>query len=449
MVGLVVLIDHAIALEGRVALEVPVAGQRCERDVVGHVEIDPQRGRVEGVVSLGGLAVVVQAVREVDRFPSTIDAAREVRRCASGSVHARAPVGRAVVVGRERIGRHQRPFRDVGVARDQRAQLVHLVERPETEELRHLRIAAIEEPAHREECAERVARLPQERAAHVVELLVAVLGVAAIAAAILSPVVVRGQSRVGRVALLPRAGIEHAPCEPGAQRLGQRPAHEGGDVRRVEAAIAHVEASFELLARLVRDVVDRAAGRVLAEQRALRALQRFYALQIEARALRHDCELQRHFVEVDADRRAGSERGVLEADAADREDGRAVVRDAVVEASHDLVELRGVGHTEFGELVARHGRDRHADLVEVLLALLRGHDDFFDATAGGLGCCLGCRRGRRGFLRKRGREGRDQKNQRAAARQERSHDGFPLIRPPFRVPVRNAGSPARAAKSIA
>jgi hypothetical protein len=111
---------------------------------------------------------------------------------------------------------------------------------------------------------------------------------------------------------------------------------------------------------------------------ALRSFQGLHPLQIQDDALGHDRVRQRRLVEIDAHRRAGRQRGVLEADTTNRVDGGAVVRDVGVEPGHHLEQLCGVADTELVQPVAGGCLNRHPDLVDVLLPFLRRHDDFLD-----------------------------------------------------------------------
>src|SRR5690349_10089043 len=78
---------------------------------------------------------------------------------------------------------------------------------------------------------------------------------------------------------------------------------------------AHVRP--EILARLPGDVLDRAADRVLAVERALRAAKNFEALDVEKVELRSADAREIDVVDIDADRRIEGLEGVGLADAAD------------------------------------------------------------------------------------------------------------------------------------
>src|SRR5260221_14793849 len=79
--------------------------------------------------------------------------------------------------------------------------------------------------------------------------------------------------------MLPRPHLLGLKCKPGVERVGDRAAHKAIDPSIVETAIAKVKAALGLIRRLRGDVVDRAAGRVLSEQHALRPFQHFDTLE--------------------------------------------------------------------------------------------------------------------------------------------------------------------------
>ena len=182
------------------------------------------------------------------------------------------------------------------------------------------------------------------------------------------------------VALLPVAALQIAHSDPEGQRVADRAAYKGGDIDGAEATDGGVDARLEGVGRLGGDIVDRAARGVLTEQRALRSLQHLNPVQVEAGAQGHDRIGQRRFVQIDADRRAGGERGVVEADAADRIDRRAIERGGVVKARHDFDQLAGVRHAEVLQRVATGGGDRHRNVVDALFPLLGGDHQFLDGA---------------------------------------------------------------------
>src|SRR3546814_20498605 len=75
----------------------------------------------------------------------------------------------------------------------------------------------------------------------------------------------------------------------------------------VEATVGDIASSFERFRRLRSDEVDRAAGRVLPEQRTLRPLEDLDAFEIISLVEREDRERQRLLIEVDTHRRSGAQ----------------------------------------------------------------------------------------------------------------------------------------------
>ena len=92
----------------------------------------------------------------------------------------------------------------------------------------------------------------------------------------------------------------------------------------VEAAVIEIEASLEFLGRLRGDKVDCTAGRVLAEQGALRALEHFDTLEIIKRVPREHREGHGRLIEREAHCGINAERVCVEADSAQGEDRRSV-----------------------------------------------------------------------------------------------------------------------------
>ncbi len=105
-------------------------------------------------------------------------------------------------------------------------------------------------------------------------------------------------------------------CKPGVERVGDRAAHKAINPSIVETAVAKVKAALGLIRRLRGDVVDRAAGRVLSEQHALRPFQHFDTLEIQPYILGKDGKRKRNLVHVNTDIRIRGERCFVETHAA-------------------------------------------------------------------------------------------------------------------------------------
>src|SRR3546814_375560 len=127
----------------------------------------------------------------------------------------------------------------------------------------------------------------------------------------------------------------------------------------VEPAEAEIEAGLEGVCRLGGDVIDRAAGGVLPEKGALRAFERFDALEVQSSPSRHCNKRQGNLVDIDRNGGAGGNRIIDEANAAYRKDRVTVVALLVGETWHELGELRGIGDALLCKLFATCGGHRH------------------------------------------------------------------------------------------
>ena len=90
------------------------------------------------------------------------------------------------------------------------------------------------------------------------------------------------------IAFLPGAAVVRLDGDPGVEAVSYRAADEALNIGGREVADGHIHSGLERIGWLVRDIVDRTAGGVVAEQGPLRSLQHFYALQVERRAAGED-----------------------------------------------------------------------------------------------------------------------------------------------------------------
>src|SRR3546814_12191186 len=72
-----------------------------------------------------------------------------------------------------------------------------------------------------------------------------------------------------------------AASEPYIERVGHRSTDESFAFNRAKSSIAKAEPARQSVGRLVGDVVDRAAGGILAEQNALRTFQYLNTLHVQ------------------------------------------------------------------------------------------------------------------------------------------------------------------------
>src|SRR3546814_17631344 len=97
----------------------------------------------------------------------------------------------------------------------------------------------------------------------------------------------------------------------------------------VEATVGDIASSFERFRRLRSDEVDRAAGRVLPEQRTLRPLEDLDAFEIISLVEREDRERQRLLIEVATHRRSGAQIPRIKTDTAEKSKARRVGKECV------------------------------------------------------------------------------------------------------------------------
>ena len=174
------------------------------------------------------------------------------------------------------------------------------------------------------------------------------------------------------VALGAQAGQPHRSdfAERGVERQHRAP--------RVVIAIADRALGVEFAElRLVRDDVDRAAGRVATVECSLRPAQHLDPLEIFGFEPAADGGADVDPIDVERDRRILGQRHVVLADAADEQpDGVGTAVEIVDEQVGNLSdEVANLGDLVVLELLLaeRGDRDRHVD--QLLLALLRGDDD--------------------------------------------------------------------------
>jgi len=108
----------------------------------------------------------------------------------------------------------------------------------------------------------------------------------------------------------------------------------------------------------------------------LRSLEHFKSGDIEDDAVGFRRKGNRHFVDIGRDRWARAQGGILETDAADAEDWVAEDGRVINEPGDDLGELRRILNPARRQLRAGDGVDRHADVIDPLLPLLRSDHDF-------------------------------------------------------------------------
>ena len=188
-----------------------------------------------------------------------------------------------------------------------------------------------------------------------------------------------------RNALLPvvhmMAGARHAE----AKIVCQRATDIGIAVDRAETPVADIATCLQVLGWLGGDIVDRAAGRVLAEQGALRPLQDLDTLKVERSVRAQNRERQRGLIKIDADRRIDAQRAFLKANAAQGKDRRVGRACRIGEAGDDRRDVLQRDDPALLKRFATECGNRQTNVIEVLFALVCGHHDLVDVDAGVLG----------------------------------------------------------------
>ena len=179
------------------------------------------------------------------------------------------------------------------------------------------------------------------------------------------------------IVLVPHAG------EAQLHAVAQLDVPHGLERRRAVVAERQGRHALVRLRRLCRADHDGAARRVAAEERALRALEDFHAIEVEHRrvdALRTRVDQVAH---VRRDRRVGQDGEFLLAQATDREQRRRAARTVARgdrQAGHLGAECHHVGDALRREFCAPDGADGDRHRLDRLFATARRHDDFLEAA---------------------------------------------------------------------
>jgi len=177
---------------------------------------------------------------------------------------------------------------------------------------------------------------------------------------------------------------------------------------RVEAAVVadrDLDRSATFLVRRPAHQLDRAAGGVLAVQRALRAAQHLDPFDVEQGEQGAVDARVVHVVDVHADARVEGLQRIRLADAADEDVGRARLAAALhdVEVGHRALQAVDLLRLQVAQFVLVEGADRDRHVLRGLLAAPRGDRDVAQFPgAFGLGGRLGRRLLRGGFGRRIG-----------------------------------------------
>ena len=177
-------------------------------------------------------------------------------------------------------------------------------------------------------------------------------------------------------AILPRPALDPAHRHPGLQRACKRSADEAGDIDPAKSLIGSVETGLQCAGRLADNIVDRAAGRTLPEQRALRTLEHFDPFDIEFESIGHHREIARNLVGIDRNCRRSAHGRIVQADSAQGVNRRCEGRLGGGKAGDQLAQI---GNAINAAIIQRLGSRRlngQADVIDRLLALVGRDDDF-------------------------------------------------------------------------
>lgn len=171
--------------------------------------------------------------------------------------------------------------------------------------------------------------------------------------------------------------------EPRTELIADRAADEAAESHAVEPSVSRVDAELQRIRGFRGDVVHGAAGRVLAEERALRTFQHLHSFDIEAGERRHGGVGQWRFIDIHGHRRRRAEIAIEEPHASQRK--RDGIEGAFLhrETRHQLRELRNRRDAPAAQRIPRNRGDGHADGVGGLLHLLCRDDDFGDLAGRG------------------------------------------------------------------
>ncbi|CDO35909.1 hypothetical protein SPHV1_2280053 [Novosphingobium sp. KN65.2] len=157
----------------------------------------------------------------------------------------------------------------------------------------------------------------------------------------------------------------------------------------VEIADRHFLANAEFARRIGRHKAQCAAGRIPAEQRALRAAQRFDADQVEQVCRQAIIGAHIDAVDVDGNRLVRPWQAARAGDAAhnDLRGTQPARRLAHRNARRHGTYVLQAGDAAGGQFLLPDHGDGNRHILKILLAFLRGDDDLVDADILGLGYC--------------------------------------------------------------
>jgi len=164
---------------------------------------------------------------------------------------------------------------------------------------------------------------------------------------------------------------------PAGDRIGESAAEGALESQLVVRAVGGVRKSRHLLRGLLRDELHQAAGRIAAEQRPLRTFQYLDTIKIVQPERLPLPEGDVALIHVHCDGRLGLVVEVVLGNTAHRKEG--LLTSVVATDVHSGSQARDVVavlEPEFAQLLARIGGDGDADILDGLLASLRGHRDF-------------------------------------------------------------------------
>ena len=333
---------------GLQALDFLVSGDRGDSDVA-HVPVDVERSArrlrldapVAIVVALEGIAVRVPIPEAVGTCPQIGVVQHKVRVAVDGPSRfvrsERHALAVCIAGGRLVLPRADRGIVVGVVARQQDAGCIR--------------------------------RLPLQLATNRYGIALVVIGrIVVLAAAVFGPAVV----------------LVHRGGQPPGDGVADRAAERRLRLGLVIAAVGEVHEAVDLVGRPLTDEVNHPTRRVPPEQRSLRTAQHFDALQVEELKAQSAGGGTVDVVDVHRDGVLVGVGEVVQPHAAQEEvdDARLGIWRRVDEPRRHRHDVRAVGEAELADLLVAEGSDRDTDVLEALLALLRGDDDLLETARG-------------------------------------------------------------------
>ena len=179
-------------------------------------------------------------------------------------------------------------------------------------------------------------------------------------------------------------GLAVNTCDIGRNGVGQPPGKVAANViipvARFHGSGTGRDEAAEVEARIGRDDIDQAAGRVASENRSLRASKHFDAVDFHEVGPGRERISLIYAVNIGRDIGLVAHRNAARSDAANdrEEDAR---RTPAEKAGNDLREIANVGRARPSQGFGRHGGHGHRHILQLLFSPRRCNDDFPEPSA--------------------------------------------------------------------